>query len=116
MNRLALSSLLAFTACGSATIDPPPFPAPSELMVYQLGIGLHLTWKDNSLDEDEFQIERKSNGGFATPTAMPQLRLQWLWRGLVVVAAPMTRVRVAAAEVVQPVVVVVVRATCLPRA
>ncbi|MDP2276574.1 MAG: hypothetical protein Q8K32_37920 [Archangium sp.] len=66
MNRLALSSLLAFTACGSATIDPPLFPAPTELMVYQLGIGLHLTWKDNSLDEDEFQIERKSNGGFAT--------------------------------------------------
>ena len=70
MNRLALASLFTLAACGNGVIDQS-LAAPSELAVYQLGIGLHLTWKDNSLDEDEFQIERKSgSGGFAMIAAV----------------------------------------------
>ena len=64
MNRLALACLFTLTACGGGTIDQT-LAAPSELKVSQLGVGLHVTWQDNSPDEDEFQIERKSTGGFA---------------------------------------------------
>lgn len=65
MNRLVLVSLLTLTACDNGMIEQN-VAAPSGLTVSQLGVGLHLTWKDNSPDEDEFQIERKSgNGGFA---------------------------------------------------
>ncbi len=64
MNRLALASLFTLAACVGGTADKP-LTAPSELKVSQLGVGLHVSWKDNSSDEDEFQIERKSTGGFA---------------------------------------------------
>lgn len=65
MNRLALASLFTLAACDGGMIEQN-LAAPSELTVSQLGVGLHLTWKDNSPDEDEFQIERKSgSGGFA---------------------------------------------------
>lgn len=65
MNRLALASLITLAACDNGMLEQS-LAAPSQLEVYQLGVGLHLTWKDNSPDEDEFQIERKSGtGGFA---------------------------------------------------
>ena len=61
MNRFALSSILALSACGTGTTEGA-ITAPSELVVAPLGRGLHVTWKDNSKDEDEFAVERKSNG------------------------------------------------------
>ena len=63
MRYLALLCLVALAACGTGTIEGS-VPAPSELTVTQLGSGLHVTWKDNSTDEDEFAIERKAGGSF----------------------------------------------------
>jgi hypothetical protein len=41
--------------------------APSELKVAEASGGAHLTWKDNSDNEDQFMIERKQgNGSFTT--------------------------------------------------
>jgi hypothetical protein len=51
------SSEDASTASGTA-----PF-APTRLAIAQMDPGLHITWKDNSSDEDEFEIERKEEGG-----------------------------------------------------
>ena len=38
---------------------PPPPAAPTNLKAAPLGGGAHLTWKDNSTDEDGFMIMRK---------------------------------------------------------
>lgn len=40
--------------------------APSELKVEPLGGGAHLTWKDNSTNETQFMIERKTGTGAFT--------------------------------------------------
>jgi len=47
--------------------------APSNLTAVPMGGGVHLVWKDNSMDEDEFQIERKINGapGFGMMATVP---------------------------------------------
>ena len=59
MKRLALPCLFALAACGTGTTGGL-LAAPSDLTVSPLGAGLHVTWKDNSADEDEFAIERKA--------------------------------------------------------
>ncbi len=43
--------------------DPGAPSAPSDLVASQIGGGIHLTWKDNSSDESEFQVERKEGAG-----------------------------------------------------
>ncbi len=43
---------------------PPGSPdAPSDLNVIEQGGGAHVTWKDNSQNEDDFQVWRKEGGG-----------------------------------------------------
>ena len=64
MNRIALTCVLALTACSGGTIAGS-LTAPSMLTVEPLGTGLHVAWVDNSMDEAEFQIERKTTGEFA---------------------------------------------------
>jgi hypothetical protein len=56
---LGLSFLSTLVACSEepATGDPPA--APTNLEVVQAGGGAHLTWEDNSDNEDEFLIMRK---------------------------------------------------------
>ncbi len=66
MKRLALLSLFILAGCSGGTIEPMGMvTAPSMLTVEPLGTGLHVAWKDNSTDETEFQVERKSTGAFA---------------------------------------------------
>lgn len=66
MKRLALLSLSLIAGCSGGTIEPMgTVTAPSMLTVEPLGTGLHVAWKDNSTDETEFQVERKSAGAFA---------------------------------------------------
>jgi hypothetical protein len=57
--RAAILALSFITACSDepATGDPPA--APTNLEVVQAGGGAHLTWADNSDNEDEFLIMRK---------------------------------------------------------
>ena len=65
MKRLTVLCGLALAGC-SGSITEQALSAPTQLTVSQMGFGLHLTWKDNASNEDEFQIERKSGGaGFA---------------------------------------------------
>jgi len=53
---LAASLLLSLAACASD--DPAAPSAPTSLAVGPLGTGAHLTWRDNSGDEDEFVVMR----------------------------------------------------------
>ena len=68
MRRLAMAGfglLLVYAACSDGEHgggDNPP-AAPSSLRVSKLGGGGHLTWTDNSNDEDEFMIMRKEGNG-----------------------------------------------------
>jgi hypothetical protein len=62
MRILAITLLLA--AC--AGDDPTAPSAPSTLAVDLLGAGAHLTWIDNSDDEDEFVIMRRQSAGEMT--------------------------------------------------
>ena len=46
--------------------------SPSNLVAAPLGGGVHLTWKDNSMDEESFEIERSEQGTkFAVLDAVP---------------------------------------------
>lgn len=47
----------------SAAGDPGAPSPPSGLEATQLGGGIHVTWKDNSKDEAEFELERKEGSG-----------------------------------------------------
>ena len=51
----------------------PDADKPTSLTAAPQGGGVHLTWKDNSTDEDEFEIERKIGAapGFARLAAVP---------------------------------------------
>ena len=69
---LGLAPLAFAAACTSEEMNPgsmrgaadPGAPlAPSDLAAAQMGTGIHVTWKDNSADEGEFQLERKEGGG-----------------------------------------------------
>lgn len=61
--RLACHSLfvaLAIVGCSDSGSSPASAPgAPSSLVAAPLGGGVHLTWSDNSNDEELFEIERK---------------------------------------------------------
>src|SRR5689334_14018114 len=60
---LALMCVWVVCSCGGTTPTPGSPTAPSELKVTQLGGGAHVTWKDNSTDEDDFEIWRKEGNG-----------------------------------------------------
>jgi hypothetical protein len=67
---------VALNGCGSD--DKPPAPggpkAPSELNAAALSAAAHLTWKDNSSDEDNFMVERQQVGtdtDFKTISTLP---------------------------------------------
>jgi hypothetical protein len=47
----------------SAGGDPGAPAAPTRLSAAQMGTGIHVTWKDNSSDEAEFELERKEGSG-----------------------------------------------------
>lgn len=69
MLRILTSSLLlSVTACASDDLAAPS--APTSLAVGPLGTGAHLTWSDNSGDEDEFVIMRQQMG---TDPAMKEI-------------------------------------------
>lgn len=72
---LVLLGALLF-ACSSSKEDAnatlPDTMAPSNLVAGLLGGGVHLTWRDNTSDEESFQIERKEgNGSFALLNSLP---------------------------------------------
>ena len=66
MRKLSVLVALSFAifACGSehGGGGAPP-SAPTGLVASKLGSGIHLMWMDNSSDEDEFMIMRKSGTG-----------------------------------------------------
>ena len=57
-------------ACDSGDTAAAP-EAPDDLEVAAVTGGAHLTWVDASDDEDEFIIERKGTGEFATVDTVP---------------------------------------------
>lgn len=57
---LILVSLIAAACGGDSGDDASAVAAPTGLKVEALEGGAHLTWKDNSDNESEFMIERKS--------------------------------------------------------
>ena len=62
-SMLMLACLVAAACGGSSGSDDTAVAAPTQLKVEALEGGAHLTWKDNSDNESEFMIERKSQGG-----------------------------------------------------
>ena len=66
--RLRLVAL-SIAVCACASDDGAAPAAPTNLMVSPLGAGAHLTWKDNSSDESEFIIMRKSGSEAMTELA-----------------------------------------------
>lgn len=60
---LALMCVGVVCGCGGPTVLPGSPAAPSGLEVSELGGGAHVTWKDNSEDEDDFEIWRKEGSG-----------------------------------------------------
>ena|SRR5687768_10160068 len=60
--RLGLVAL-SIALCGCAADDAAAPAAPTNLVVSPLGAGAHLTWTDNSSDESEFIIMRKTGAG-----------------------------------------------------
>lgn len=53
---LLLALPLTIAACGGDDAAPA---APTNLAASKLGTGIHITWTDNSDDEEEFMIMRK---------------------------------------------------------
>lgn len=51
------------TGATSPAGDPGAPSPPSRLEATQMGTGIHVTWKDNSKDEAEFELERKEGSG-----------------------------------------------------
>ena len=56
------SVVVVFLGCGGGGGTGSGPAAPSSLTAAPMGGGVHLTWKDNSTDEDGFDIERKEGG------------------------------------------------------
>ena len=60
---LVLACWVAFACGGSSGSEDTEVAAPTQLKVEALEGGAHLTWRDNSDNESEFMIERKTDGG-----------------------------------------------------
>jgi hypothetical protein len=73
MNKIVIIAVVVLAgsvACGDDSGSMAvPINAPSELTVTPLDGGAHLTWKDNSDNEAEFMIERKTGSGDWTAVA-----------------------------------------------
>ena len=54
---------------GGGAGDPGAPRAPTDLTAVQMGTGIHVTWKDNSSDESEFEVERKEGDAAFTKVA-----------------------------------------------
>lgn len=68
--------LLLSAACGSGSSS---IAAPASLSGTAMGTGYHLTWKDNSEDEEEFVIERKlDSAAFAEFARVPFNTTQYM--------------------------------------
>ena len=68
-----LSAIVWMAGCGGGGAGGA-LSAPSNLTAAPMGGGVHLTWTDNSADEDGFDIERKvaqGNAGFAALDSVP---------------------------------------------
>lgn len=62
MRSVLLSIVVLSVACGSEHGDAAAPPAaPSNLVVSNVSGGAHLTWMDNSDNEDHFMIMRKTS-------------------------------------------------------
>lgn len=61
--RFVLVFSITSVACGSEHGGGSPPAAPTGLVATKLGNGVHLMWTDNSSDEDEFMIMRKTSDG-----------------------------------------------------
>ena len=60
---IASIALAGLVACGDDGGGDIEINAPSDLTVTAVSGGAHLTWKDNSDNEAEFMIERKTGSG-----------------------------------------------------
>ena len=68
---LLLLVLPAMVACSDDGGGGSVPAAPSNLAASKLGTGIHLTWTDNSSDEEEFTIMRKvGTGAYAELTSV----------------------------------------------
>ena len=63
MRKLASLIVLALTASACGDDSSSTIAAPSNLAGAMMSGGFHLTWTDNSSDEEEFIVERKPEGG-----------------------------------------------------
>lgn len=73
---LPLAVLLLSAACGCGSMS---MSAPSSLSGTAMASGYHLTWKDNSEDEEEFVVERKvDSGAFAEFARVPFNTTQYM--------------------------------------
>ena len=55
--------LAVAVGCGGPVAPPGSPAAPSELKVTEQAGGAHLTWKDNSTNEDDFEVWRREGSG-----------------------------------------------------
>ena len=63
-SRLLLLASAVLMTCTPAAMPAITAPeAPSQLLAEEQGGGAHLTWKDNSSNEDEFEVWRQPSGG-----------------------------------------------------
>ena len=69
LSIIVFAGLIAAACGGSSGGDETEVAAPTQLKVEALEGGAHLTWKDNSDNESEFMIERKTDGGAWTTVA-----------------------------------------------
>ena len=63
MRMFLVTALLVMSSCSEEPGASAPPAAPTNLAAATLGEGAHLTWTDNSNNEDEFMIMRKTGGG-----------------------------------------------------
>lgn len=96
-----------WAGCGSrnpATAGTDALAAPSELTAEPLGAGLHLRWKDNSTNEEDFELERRGEGGsFATLVIVSADGIQYHDEGALTAGASYSyRVRARTAAIYSP--------------
>jgi hypothetical protein len=73
----SLALIASIAACDVGQVEPAPTP-PTELSATAVGGAVHLTWKDNSIDEMHFMVMRMvhdpdAHGGAAEMTALATL-------------------------------------------
>jgi hypothetical protein len=77
MNKLLPVALTLAAGCmGTAVSNPTGNPSvppngPSNLTADPMGAGIHLIWTSNSINEDQFEIQRSQGGAFAPLDSVP---------------------------------------------